>query len=98
LLFFSSRRRHTRSDRDWSSDVCSSDLTVTGSFALVQVDGGLYSVWSTWAKLPVTVYVGVNEVAIVGPDPDVRVVHPRVGFGGKRSEERRAGKERRSEI
>src|SRR5206468_8652447 len=24
--FFSSRRRHTRSDRDWSSDVCSSDL------------------------------------------------------------------------
>src|SRR5206468_7463824 len=23
---FSSRRRHTRSDRDWSSDVCSSDL------------------------------------------------------------------------
>src|SRR2546428_13986008 len=26
LFFFSSRRRHTRSDRDWSSDVCSSDL------------------------------------------------------------------------
>src|SRR5206468_4603835 len=26
-FFFSSRRRHTRSDRDWSSDVCSSDLT-----------------------------------------------------------------------
>src|SRR2546421_3931095 len=25
LVFFSSRRRHTRSDRDWSSDVCSSD-------------------------------------------------------------------------
>src|SRR5699024_11458058 len=25
--FFSSRRRHTRSKRDWSSDVCSSDLT-----------------------------------------------------------------------
>src|SRR2546428_2177816 len=25
-IFFSSRRRHTRSDRDWSSDVCSSDL------------------------------------------------------------------------
>src|SRR5699024_11690258 len=25
-LFFSSRRRHTRSKRDWSSDVCSSDL------------------------------------------------------------------------
>src|SRR6266513_6467307 len=26
FLFFSSRRRHTRSKRDWSSDVCSSDL------------------------------------------------------------------------
>src|SRR5206468_5611222 len=26
LFFFSSSRRHTRSDRDWSSDVCSSDL------------------------------------------------------------------------
>src|SRR6266699_6301332 len=32
FLFFSSRRRHTRCGRDWSSDVCSSDLneTVTG--------------------------------------------------------------------
>src|SRR2546421_7480491 len=28
-FFFSSRRRHTRSDRDWSSDVCSSDLSVS---------------------------------------------------------------------
>src|SRR5207247_3262024 len=27
-FFFSSRRRHTRSTRDWSSDVCSSDLGV----------------------------------------------------------------------
>src|SRR3712207_7569389 len=27
LLFFSSRRRHTRYWRDWSSDVCSSDLS-----------------------------------------------------------------------
>src|SRR5207249_9450877 len=29
FFFFSSRRRHTRSKRDWSSDVCSSDLTRT---------------------------------------------------------------------
>src|SRR2546421_7580962 len=29
-FFFSSRRRHTRSDRDWSSDVCSSDLDQLG--------------------------------------------------------------------
>src|SRR5207249_9424393 len=30
FFFFSSRRRHTRSKRDWSSDVCSSDLRVLG--------------------------------------------------------------------
>src|SRR5690625_4259216 len=28
-FFFSSRRRHTRWPRDWSSDVCSSDLNLT---------------------------------------------------------------------
>src|SRR5207249_7666923 len=28
FFFFSSRRRHTRSKRDWSSDVCSSDLSL----------------------------------------------------------------------
>src|SRR5207249_6904081 len=28
IFFFSSRRRHTRSKRDWSSDVCSSDLAM----------------------------------------------------------------------
>src|SRR2546429_4736812 len=37
VFFFSSRRRHTRCSRDWSSDVCSSDLgavriEVTGGF------------------------------------------------------------------
>src|SRR5206468_10066990 len=31
--FFSSGRRHTRSDRDWSSDVCSSDLGRTAGCA-----------------------------------------------------------------
>src|SRR5207253_5703013 len=29
LFFFSSRRRHTRWPRDWSSDVCSSDLILS---------------------------------------------------------------------
>src|SRR3712207_7959191 len=33
LLFFSSRRRHTRYWRDWSSDVCSSDLVHVGRAA-----------------------------------------------------------------
>src|SRR2546429_6554091 len=28
FFFFSSRRRHTRCSRDWSSDVCSSDLLI----------------------------------------------------------------------
>src|SRR5207249_8806563 len=34
FFFFSSRRRHTRSKRDWSSDVCSSDLVVRGDHVL----------------------------------------------------------------
>src|SRR6266403_5188350 len=38
FFFFSSRRRHTRSLRDWSSDVCSSDLRVQQS-ADVRYDG-----------------------------------------------------------
>src|SRR5699024_11661295 len=35
FFFFSSRRRHTRSKRDWSSDVCSSDLGSIGMIAFV---------------------------------------------------------------
>src|SRR5206468_12491506 len=41
VFFFSSRRRHTRSDRDWSSDVCSSDpliATRRGALAAVELD------------------------------------------------------------
>src|SRR2546427_12539327 len=34
FFFFSSRRRHTRFDCDWSSDVCSSDLELGRSFKL----------------------------------------------------------------
>src|SRR5258707_10377490 len=34
FFFFSSRRRHTRYWRDWSSDVCSSDLDGAGQRAL----------------------------------------------------------------
>src|SRR5699024_11593634 len=40
LFFFSSRRRHTRSKRDWSSDVCSSDLVVFGAPAVQMPRGG----------------------------------------------------------
>src|SRR5699024_11599725 len=41
LFFFSSRRRHTRSKRDWSSDVCSSDLPNVRYSALVPNMKGL---------------------------------------------------------
>src|SRR2546429_5598788 len=34
VFFFSSRRRHTRCSRDWSSDVCSSDLLRCNNSAL----------------------------------------------------------------
>src|SRR6266478_5718951 len=36
-FFFSSRRRHTRFDCDWSSDVCSSDLQTTPLITRSQV-------------------------------------------------------------
>src|SRR5699024_11345200 len=35
-FFCSSRRRHTRSKRDWSSDVCSSDLTLMVAISLTR--------------------------------------------------------------
>src|SRR5258707_3367164 len=38
FLFFSSRRRHTRYWRDWSSDVCSSDLVPAENLRVL--DGG----------------------------------------------------------
>src|SRR5258707_1722987 len=37
FFFFSSRRRHTRYWRDWSSDVCSSDLNLLGDTNAVHV-------------------------------------------------------------
>src|SRR2546422_7689912 len=42
FFFFSSRRRHTRCSRDWSSDVCSSDLERGGArFRGLQEGGSL---------------------------------------------------------
>src|SRR2546430_17023742 len=44
FFFFSSRRRHTRFDCDWSSDVCSSDLSSSA-----RRQGGRSSGWILWA-------------------------------------------------
>src|SRR5256885_3658782 len=37
FFFFSSRRRHTRLQGDWSSDVCSSDLTLHNEFSRMEL-------------------------------------------------------------
>src|SRR5699024_11881436 len=57
IFFFSSRRRHTRSKRDWSSDVCSSDLKT----ALVIMAAGL---GSRFGK-------GIKQLAKVGPQGEI---------------------------
>src|SRR5207249_5581010 len=44
FFFFSSRRRHTRSKRDWSSDVCSSDLSVL----LAAMGGAAGCLFASW--------------------------------------------------
>src|SRR2546421_7920667 len=58
LFFFSSRRRHTRSDRDWSSDVCSSDLAA--DYGAVLVDAATFRL--PLDVMAVTVSVVSNHV------------------------------------
>src|SRR5437870_11030133 len=45
-FFFSSRRRHTRWPRDWSSDVCSSDLGVDFEYQALKPEGRLVIVFA----------------------------------------------------
>ena len=52
FFFFSSRRRHTRSKRDWSSDVCSSDLD--SNFDNNKIRDFIYPIGS--------IYMSVNNV------------------------------------
>src|SRR5206468_6922358 len=93
--FFSSRRRHTRSDRDWSSDVCSSDLDLAAERALerkiAQFDRGkIFGEPGLEGAVVVTDTQSGEVQALVG-GRDVRFR----GFNRAldRSEERRVGKE-----
>src|SRR5690349_24727706 len=86
MFFFSSRRRHTISLRDWSSDVCSSDLS-----------NGTYPAWQSAANLvnDVTWLLGGNS----GIDSNNNFLGTTDGNAlvfRTRSEERRVGKECRA--
>src|SRR2546430_8898176 len=87
FFFFSSRRRHTRFDCDWSSDVCSSDLN-----ALTDASGALL------ANLVAEIDGESSEGPLVWVIQEDRLTYEPGEGGGttKRSEERRVGKECRS--
>src|SRR5690606_40683988 len=86
-FFFSSRRRHTRFSRDWSSDVCSSDLSETTRYV---VSASPSSPASTCHRgtLPVVSRVIIDVGAVSGKRLRKRARPP-----SGRSEERRVGKE-----
>src|SRR3712207_7590556 len=52
LFFFSSRRRHTRYWRDWSSDVCSSDLKYAADLAAEAVRMGFSEIQLDYVRFP----------------------------------------------
>src|SRR5437868_12194144 len=92
FFFFSSRRRHTRSKRDWSSDVCSSDLDPHPLR-----DGGRIS--GAVTKWMWVFGGGAGDAAAVehADRQEVDQVQHEAGEGNEeRSEERRVGKECRS--
>src|SRR5699024_11553930 len=65
LFFFSSRRRHTMSKRDWSSDVCSSDLIMNPTVPLPVGDGylSLEQIKVIFDYIPVKVtFVDQNDI------------------------------------
>src|SRR5690349_23814561 len=91
LFFFSSRRRHTRSLRDWSSDVCSSDLDVRAFVPQIAMSAGTMIACSCKE-----IFMGKHSN--LGPvDPQINGLHAyAVVEQLERSEERRVGKECRS--
>src|SRR5256886_9213795 len=91
---FSSRRRHTRFDCDWSSDVCSSDLRnhwVGIKLIAKQSNPDGIGAQITWqaGDLKRSIYKTGGGSYLAAHDP-------RVVLGIGRSEERRVGKECRS--
>src|SRR5699024_11382680 len=72
-FFRSSRRRHTRSKRDWSSDVCSSDLHSQSLEAMFNNQPGLKIV------MPSTPYdaKGLLKASIRDNDPVLFLEHKR---------------------
>src|SRR5206468_6188393 len=96
-FFFSSRRRHTRSDRDWSSDVCSSDLGVPFRHSPI---GGteLQAIFELECAEPVRRHRRLPRVLAENAIKQCLLVElDAVIIVGPRSEERRVGKECRSE-
>src|SRR5699024_11949811 len=95
---FSSRRRHTRSKRDWSSDVCSSDL---GAWNPLSEDFGgwlVFFVLLVFAAGFVLFGLGAVLWTFIFPIVRPQLVVSRWGVEAswwKRSEERRVGKEGR---
>src|SRR5206468_8456575 len=93
FFFFSSRRRHTRSDRDWSSDVCSSDLL--GEFFHTALITNLAGAGSSLIRHHLA--RGGMENYIEEFKHGLGAAHlPSQNFHANRSEERRVGKECRS--
>src|SRR6266498_2568835 len=67
FFFFSSRRRHTRCGRDWSSDVCSSDLVPLLASMLAQgIDGHRFDFYVVSAAPQEVVLAALD--GIVPPD------------------------------
>src|SRR5690606_40635712 len=92
LFFFSSRRRHTRFSRDWSSDVCSSDL-YQGSSSEALLKGEIKTTQGLGFIDNVIVDTHFVQRGRIGRLFQAVVSNPRTL--GIRSEERRVGKEGR---
>src|SRR5690606_40540351 len=89
FFFFSSRRRHTRFSRDWSSDVCSSDLDERAGEAADRTGAG--------ERLAEDLRERRGDAGDVGDEDVDRAEHVEDDHhGDERSEERRVGKECRS--